>query len=390
MTRKPFDMHEGSVRVYEYSMRGPLDLTVDVRSPIPIRRQLTEQLKHAIEGGGIPRDQALPSIRELAGFLGINPNTVARVVEDLKRSGHVEARRGKGIFVAPVAPVHPSPQLRGRLLQDVVIRAAALGMTADDVAVGVLSVAAMRPAAVRSAVQVLLVECSPPELDFFAGALQAQLPVTVDKVLLQDLATVVRRSKSIGQWRAAVTSFCHLPEVGRLLRRHDVPVIALLAEAHLETLHQLAQLPPGTRVGVVSAAAETAHNLEHSIANAGLPNIELAGVCSAEGAALGRLVRRVGVIVCSTSAAERVRALAGTNVLIIIDDRALDPRAIEMLADVLVRQDGSTAGTPVAAGRSSVQPSRDRERAQNVTRSEAARRRGRGVVSGKEAANAQP
>ena len=93
--------------MYEYSMRGPLDLTVDVRSPIPIRRQLTEQLKHAIEGGGIPRDQALPSIRELAGFLGINPNTVARVVEDLKRSGHVEARRGKGIFVAPVAPERP-------------------------------------------------------------------------------------------------------------------------------------------------------------------------------------------------------------------------------------------------------------------------------------------
>ena len=53
-------------------------LQVDAHSPIPIRRQLTEQLKHAIEGGGVPRNRALPSIRELAGFLGINPNTVAR------------------------------------------------------------------------------------------------------------------------------------------------------------------------------------------------------------------------------------------------------------------------------------------------------------------------
>jgi len=66
-----------------------IDLRVDVHSPIPIRRQLTEQLKHVIDTGGVPRDQALPSIRELAGFLGINPNTVARVVEDLKRSGYV-------------------------------------------------------------------------------------------------------------------------------------------------------------------------------------------------------------------------------------------------------------------------------------------------------------
>src|SRR5512145_223058 len=108
-------------------------LRLDAQSPIPIRWQLTEQLKHVIESGGVPPDQALPSIRELAGFLGINPNTVARVVEDLKRSGYVEARRGKGIFVAPAPPVHPSPHLRERLLQDVVIRAAALGMTADDV-----------------------------------------------------------------------------------------------------------------------------------------------------------------------------------------------------------------------------------------------------------------
>ena len=89
-------------------MALPLGLKVDARSPIPIRRQLSEQLKHAIEGGGIARDQALPSIRELAGSLGINPNTVARVIEDLKRSGHVEARRGRGVFVAPVAPVGPA------------------------------------------------------------------------------------------------------------------------------------------------------------------------------------------------------------------------------------------------------------------------------------------
>jgi GntR family transcriptional regulator len=343
-----------------------LDLRVDARSPIPIRRQLTEQLKHAIEGGGVPRNQALPSIRELAGFLGINPNTVARVIEDLKQSGYVEARRGKGVFVAPVPPARPAPHLRERLLQDVVIRAAALGMTADDVAVGVLSMAAARPTALQEAVQVLLVECSPPELDFFARELEDQLPVRVDKVLLGDLATVVRRRNHAGSWRAAVTSFSHLPEVERLLSGKGIPVIALLAEAHLETLHQLAQLSPGTRVGVVSAAAETAHNLEHSIANAGLPNITLAGVCPAEGAALNRLVRRVDVIICSASAAERVRALAGSTVRVILDDRALDPRAIEMLADLLVRHDGAAA-SPARPRRGGLRSSTGRKRRPRAT-----------------------
>jgi GntR family transcriptional regulator len=149
-------------------------------------------------------------------------------------------------------------------------------------------------------------------------------------------------------WGAAVTSFAHLPELERLLGGTGVPVIALLAEAHIETLHRLAQLPPGTRVGVASAPAETAHNLERSIANARLPNITLVGASPAEGAALGRLVRRVDVIVCSSSAAERVQALAGSGVQVIVDDRALDPRAIEMLAAILVRQNGDrgTAAPP--------------------------------------------
>src|SRR5437867_2092136 len=190
-------------------MRTAMNLRIDGHSPIPIRRQLTEQLRHVIEGGGVPRDQALPSIRELAGFLGINPNTVARVIEDLKRSGYVEVRPGKGVFVASAAPARPSPGRRQDFLRNVVIRAAALGMTADDLAVGVLSLAGVRPAAVHGTVAILLVECSPPELDFFARALEVHLPIRVDKVLLGDLAKAIGRRKPADRWRAAVTSFCH-------------------------------------------------------------------------------------------------------------------------------------------------------------------------------------
>jgi GntR family transcriptional regulator len=201
--------------------------------------------------------------------------------------------------------------------------------------------------------EVLLVECNKEELDFYAKELGAHLPVRVDKVLLGDLAAAVRRRKPAGRWGAAVTSFFHLPAVERLLANRAIPVIALLAGAHLETLHRLAQLPPGTRVGIASADLETAHNLEHSIVNAGLPNIALMGACPAEGAALGRLVRQVEVMVCSTPAAERVRGLAGADAQVIVDDRTLDKRAIEMLAALLGRQDGEV---PAASGRPSAPP----------------------------------
>jgi hypothetical protein len=172
--------------------------------------------------------------------------------------------------------------------------------------------------------------------------LEAQLPVRVDEVRLVDLAASTRRKKPPGPWAGAVTSFVHLPDVERRLGGLGVPVIALLAEVHLETLHRLAQLPPGTRVGVASTQPETAHNInmEHSIANAGLPNIVFSGSGPVEGAALDRLVRRVDVIVCSTPAAERVRRLVGSRREVIVDDRALDRRAIEMLATLLVRHNG--------------------------------------------------
>jgi hypothetical protein len=160
----------------------------------------------------------------------------------------------------------------------------------------------------------------------------------------------VRRQARPGHWAAAVTSFGHLPEVERHLDGLGVPVLALLAEAHLETLQRLAQLPRGTRVGVVAAAVETTHTLEYSIAAAALPNIARIETCPAEERALSRLVRRVSAIVCSSSTAEQVRSLVDPTVPVIIDDRALNQRAIQMLGAVLVQQDGDrpTATPPLA------------------------------------------
>ncbi len=327
-----------------------MQLHVDAKSPIPIRRQLTEQFKHFIEGGGFPREHALPSIRQLASTLEVNPNTIARVIEDLKRDGYVRARRGKGVFVAPDPPARPAPTLRDAFLKEVVIRGAALGMTAEDLAVGVLSLARVRPAPLRQTVQVLLVECSSEALDFFASQLEAHLPVHVEKVLPEDLPAVMRQQEGAGSWAAVVTSFFHLPEVERLVGDRGLPIIPLFAKAHLDTLRRLAHLPAGTRVGVVSAESETAHSVQHSIASGGLPNIALVGACAANGPPLETLVRQAEVLVCSAEAAERVRQLANGTIQVIIDERAVDTRAIEELAAILIRHDPAMPTTAPEAG----------------------------------------
>jgi len=160
------------------------------------------------------------------------------------------------------------------------------------------------------------------------GSSKLTSPVRVDKVLLATWRRSPARSKPVvGGPRSELL---HLPEVERLLsgrasrssrsspRRISRPSIAGPSS------------PRGRAWGVASAAVATAHNLEHSIANPACQHL-LVGACPPRGAALGRLVHEWTSCVLH-AAAERVRGLAGPAVQVMIDDRALDQRAIEMLA----------------------------------------------------------
>jgi len=69
----------------------------------PIFEQITNQVKYSVAVGAVRPGDLLPSIRQLAMDLLINPNTVARAYRDLEREGVLEMRRGLGAYVAPGA-----------------------------------------------------------------------------------------------------------------------------------------------------------------------------------------------------------------------------------------------------------------------------------------------
>jgi GntR family transcriptional regulator len=58
-----------------------------------------EQIKHAIETGTIRAGEQLPSVRQMAEDLMINPNTVARAYRELEHEGIIELRHGSGAFI---------------------------------------------------------------------------------------------------------------------------------------------------------------------------------------------------------------------------------------------------------------------------------------------------
>lgn len=76
-------------------------LQLDLRSRIPIYEQLTEKLKELIVHKVLKDDEQLPSVRELAQELTINPNTIQKAYRELEQQGYIYSIQGKGNFVMP-------------------------------------------------------------------------------------------------------------------------------------------------------------------------------------------------------------------------------------------------------------------------------------------------
>ena len=74
-------------------------LPVDPNSGFPVYRQIIDQVRRMMVSGRLSPGERLPSIRELALKLGINPLTVGRAYGDLEREGLIEMRRGLGMYV---------------------------------------------------------------------------------------------------------------------------------------------------------------------------------------------------------------------------------------------------------------------------------------------------
>jgi GntR family transcriptional regulator len=76
-----------------------LHFQVNPHSGVPVYRQMIDQIKYYIASEALKPEDQLPSIRELAQKLAINPTTVVRVYNELAHEGVIEMRHGKGAFV---------------------------------------------------------------------------------------------------------------------------------------------------------------------------------------------------------------------------------------------------------------------------------------------------
>jgi len=104
-------------------------LTIQENGAEPIFQQIVRQVKQLVATGRLGPGQPIPSIRELAISLRVNPNTVARAYRELEGDGVIETRRGVGAFVAEEPPVEALAAFRRMVLAN---RVRALVQTAKQ------------------------------------------------------------------------------------------------------------------------------------------------------------------------------------------------------------------------------------------------------------------
>jgi len=80
-------------------------ITINYRDPRPIYVQIMDALQKLIVSGAIAPDEKMPSVRELAQSLAINPNTIQRAYRELEGRGYIYSVAGKGSYAAHMMDV---------------------------------------------------------------------------------------------------------------------------------------------------------------------------------------------------------------------------------------------------------------------------------------------
>ena len=110
-------------------------IAIDPADTRPIFVQIMDEVRRAVVLGTLGADDPLPSVRQLAGELRVNPNTVQQAYRELERDGVIYVRRGRGTFVAAEAGTTADEErlrLAAALAERALTEAFRLGLGLDE------------------------------------------------------------------------------------------------------------------------------------------------------------------------------------------------------------------------------------------------------------------
>jgi|SRR5579859_4695255 len=114
---------------------APFQFALDLHTGVPVYRQIIDQVRSGIAAGSLTGGDQLPTVRQLAVDLAINPNTVMRAYRELELGGLLETHQGTGTFISEKKLEKKSAERERQLAQmagEFAARAGAAGFTVED------------------------------------------------------------------------------------------------------------------------------------------------------------------------------------------------------------------------------------------------------------------
>ena len=115
--------------------RLPFQFALDLHSGVPVYRQLIDQVRGGISLGSLTAGDQLPTVRQMAVDLAINPNTVLRAYRELELGGLLETHQGTGTFIGRKKLERKEAERERQLTQlanEFAARAGAAGFTVEE------------------------------------------------------------------------------------------------------------------------------------------------------------------------------------------------------------------------------------------------------------------
>ncbi|HVL54115.1 MAG TPA: GntR family transcriptional regulator [Vitreimonas sp.] len=275
------------------------ELDVERDSDVPISTQIYWQLAYQIDSGRLLPGSRLPPVRELGAALRVNPNTIRAVYRRLADGGYVTSRHGAGTHVADRPPQRRGAEALAGLVAEMLRRAAQSGFTADEVAAATFAAATERKRP-GPQVRVLFAECTTADAGYDAERLNDAFPgiVEAEGALLDDLPDRLERF----HYDLVATTTFHADEAQALVHGRRPVVAMLVGPGYLELVHEIAVLPPGSRVGVVCATERGTDNIAETLALSGTLGVELIGATPDDDDGLEVVNRTADVVLMSREA----------------------------------------------------------------------------------------
>ena len=252
-------------------------IKIDEKSPIPINVQIAEQIKLLIATKNLKPGDPLPTVTQLAKFLGLNHNTIASVYTDLIKADYLVAQRGKGTFVAQGEAINVLLQTQHlyRLIDPAYLAAEQIGLSPSSFGIMSYARAVTLNHSPSNLPKCVFVECNEHDTFAFLEAIKLEISHPLLLIRLEDLQA--EKPEAMSKIQAAdliITTSFHVEEISQYTHSNQ-EVICVRLTLDWSPLTNLAALSNEARALLVCRGIVGSTSMKQIVERTGISHLNL-------------------------------------------------------------------------------------------------------------------